>query len=117
MFSYGYLQVTQQEKDTMSSICMMGKCFLMQNTTWNKQEWGIDEIVGKLLSEKKMEPCIVVGIASIPETRYEDYFPQKALNYLPDEQLPEDISFNADNYLRFLVEEVKHFIDKEYSTE
>lgn len=40
----------------------------------------------------------------------------KALNYLPDEQLPEDISFNADNYLRFLVEEVKPFIDKEYST-
>lgn len=30
--------------------------------------------------------------------------------------MPEDISFNADNYLRFLVEEVKPFIDKEYST-
>ena len=93
-----------------------GQMLFDANTTWNKQEWGIDEIVGKLLSEKQMEPCIVVGIASIPETRYEDYFPQKALNYLPDEQLPEDISFNADNYLRFLVEEVKPFIYKEYST-
>lgn len=93
-----------------------GQMLFDANTTWNNQEWGIDKIVGKLLAEKKMEPCIVVGIASIPETRYEDYFPQKALNYLPDEQLPEDISFNADNYLRFLVEEVKPFIDKEYST-
>ncbi|WP_368147366.1 alpha/beta hydrolase-fold protein, partial [Bacteroides cellulosilyticus] len=36
-----------------------GQMLFDANTTWNKQEWGIDEIVGKLLSEKKMEPCIV----------------------------------------------------------
>ena len=43
-------------------------------------------------------------------------FPQKALKYLPNGNIPENIHFNADNYLRFLVEEVKPFIDKEYST-
>lgn len=62
---------------------------------------GIDEVVGKLLNEKKIKPCIVVGVANIPETRYADYFPQKALKNLPDSIVPGDVGFNADNYLRF----------------
>ena len=85
-------------------------------STWNKVEWGVDEVLGELLEEKKIRPCIVVGIANIAQSRYEDYFPQKALKYLPNGNIPENIHFNADNYLRFLVEEVKPFIDKEYST-
>lgn len=93
-----------------------GQMLFDASTTWNKEEWGVDEVVGKLLGEKKINPCIVVGVANIAETRYADYFPQKALKYLPDESLPKNIHFNADNYLRFLVEEVKPFIDKEYST-
>ena len=87
-----------------------GQMLFDANTTWNKQEWGIDEVVGKLLNEKK------IGVANIPETRYADYFPQKALKNLPDSVVSGNVSFNADNYLRFLVEEVKPFIDKEYST-
>ena len=93
-----------------------GQMLFDANTTWNKQEWGIDEVVGKLLNEKKIKPCIVVGVANIPEARYADYFPQKALKNLPDNVVPGDVGFNADNYLRFLVEEVKPFIDKKYST-
>ena len=93
-----------------------GQMLFDANTTWNKQEWGIDEVVGKLLNEKKIRSCIVVGVANIPETRYADYFPQKVLRNFPDSVVSGNVSFNADNYLRFLVEEVKPFIDKEYST-
>lgn len=93
-----------------------GQMLFDANSTWNKQEWGIDEVVGLLLKEKRIRPCIVVGVASIPETRYGDYFPQKTLEYLPDNAVPTDVKFNADDYLRFLVEEVKPFIDKKYST-
>jgi len=93
-----------------------GQMLFDANSTWNKQEWGIDEVMGKLSDEKKIKPCIVVGIASVPETRYADYFPQKVLRNLPTNVLPDDVNFNADNYLQFLVEEVKSFIDKEYST-
>lgn len=70
-------------------------------STWNKVEWGVDEVLGELLEEKKIRPCIVVGIANIAQSRYEDYFPQKALKYLPNGNIPENIHFNADNYLRF----------------
>jgi hypothetical protein len=31
-------------------------------STWNKVEWGVDEVLGELLEEKKIRPCIVVGI-------------------------------------------------------
>lgn len=93
-----------------------GQMLFDATTTWNKQEWGVDEVVGRLLDEKRIKPCIVVGVANIPETRYEDYFPQKASEFLPSDSLPKNVHFNADNYLRFLVEEVKPFIDKEYST-
>lgn len=86
-------------------------------TTWNKQEWKIDETVGQLIEEGKINPCIVVGIANIAATRYGDYFPQKTLQWLPEgTSIPKDTQFNADNYLRFLVKEVKPFIDKTYAT-
>lgn len=74
------------------------------------------KLLENILNEKKIRSCIVVGVANIPETRYADYFPQKALKNLPDSVVSGNVSFNADNYLRFLVEEVKPFIDKEYST-
>ena len=44
-------------------------------STWNKVEWGVDEVLGELLEEKKIRPCIVVGIANIAQSRNEDYFP------------------------------------------
>lgn len=76
-------------------------------TTWNKQEWKIDETVGQLIEEGKINPCIVVGIANIAATRYGDYFPQKTLQWLPEgTSIPKDTQFNADNYLRFLVKVV-----------
>lgn len=86
-------------------------------TTWNKQEWKVDEIAGKLMAEGKIKPCIVVAVSNIPETRYGDFLPQKTLQYLPaGTPVPDNVTFNADNYLRFLVEEVKPFVDKTYST-
>lgn len=94
-----------------------GQMLFDANTTWNKQEWKIDEIAGKLINEKLIKECIFVAISNIPETRYGDFFPQKTLKYLPENSvIPNDITFKADNYLKFIVNEVKPFIDKNYST-
>lgn len=94
-----------------------GQMLFDANTTWNKQEWKIDEVAGKLIKEGKIRNSIVVAVSNIPETRYGDFLPQKTLNYLPKgTNVPKDIVWNADNYLRFLVEEVKPFIDRNYST-
>jgi len=84
-------------------------------TTWNKQEWKVDEVMGRLISEGKIRRCIVVGIDNTTN-RLNDYFPTKCYQYVPEDQRTEvDVSsYKGDEYLRFLVEEVKPFIDSHY---
>jgi hypothetical protein len=98
-------------------------------TTWNKQEWKVDETLSRLIQQDSIKNTIVVGVHSIPEFRHSDYFPQKPLEQLPstaydsvvvmaknnDVSKTEFVS-NSDNYLKFLVEEVKPQIDAQFST-
>ena len=99
-------------------------------TTWNNQEWQVDEIASKLMKEGITKEFIVVGMHSISEIRHFDYFPKKPFLMLPQKyrdsilvearKLKNDFSiddFNADNYLKFIVEEVKPYIDSRYATE
>ena len=39
-----------------------GQMLFDSTTTWNKQEWHVDEVITKLISEKKIKDCIVVAI-------------------------------------------------------
>jgi predicted alpha/beta superfamily hydrolase len=96
---------------------------------WNHQEWGVDEVMAQLLKEKKVRDCIVVGIWNT-QFRHPEYFPQKAINYLTETEKTELLNYSvnlentkllsdgpiADNYLKFIVTELKPFIDKTYST-
>lgn len=91
-------------------------------TTWNKQEWQVDETVGKLIKDGKIKDVIVVGIWNNGEFRHSEYFPQKTLEYLSAETRDFIVKNSlknkpqSDNYLHFLVEELKPFIDKEFPT-
>jgi enterochelin esterase-like enzyme len=99
-----------------------GQMLFDSSNTWNKQEWKVDETLSKLLTENKIIDCIVVGIHNREEYRYADYFPEDILQKLSDEQQNEILnkqlknSSSANNYLRFIVEELKPFIDTKYST-
>lgn len=90
--------------------------------TWNHQEWGVDETMGRLLKEKKIKECIVVAVWNVAAKRFADYFPQKIIDSIPEPTratiLTKQIGGtpNADNYLKFLVAELKPFIDSAYST-
>jgi enterochelin esterase-like enzyme len=94
-------------------------------TTWNKQEWKVDEVATKLMKEGKVQDFIVVAPYNIPAIRWQDYFPQKAFDYLNAKTQKEirakaaankfSLEFNADNYLKFLTEELKPYIDKTYA--
>lgn len=77
-------------------------------------DWGVDEALTAL----KME-VIVVALHSVDGTRNADYFPQKAYDDTPEvfEDSGNDIGpLNADNYLRYLTEVLKPYIDKAYRT-
>ena len=84
--------------------------------TWNQQEWGVDECISALLAAGEIRPCIVVGVDNISEIRYEEYYPSAICSEIAPGVLPEDFKPLGDEYLRFLVEEVKPFIDSNYST-
>jgi len=90
--------------------------------TWNQQSWGVDATMGRLIQQGKIEPTIVVGIWNNGKYRHAEYFPQKQLAFLPeairDRHVKEALQGKpqADNYLRFIVQELKPFIDKRYAT-
>jgi enterochelin esterase-like enzyme len=94
-------------------------------TTWNQQEWMIDEVASKLMKEGITRDFIVVGIHNIPKIRWQDLFPEKAMNFLSEKdknKLFEEakknnfsIKLTGDAYLKFLVKELKPYIDKTYA--
>lgn len=100
-----------------------GQMLFDSTSNWNKQEWGVDETLSRLITEKKLRKCIVVGIWNTPARRIE-YYPAKAFDLLPrvvQDTLRKDLGDpnavpQSDNYLRFIVEELKPFIDSAYAT-
>jgi predicted alpha/beta superfamily hydrolase len=105
-----------------------GQMLFDSTITWNRQSWQIDETVSGWLKTPLIKKCIVVGIWSNGKSRHADYFPQKPFEKLTDvekdsinQQLTQSgrtmHSFvpNADNYLKFIVEELKPYIDRHYS--
>lgn len=106
-----------------------GQMLFDSTTTWNGQDWGVDDVMGKLLEKGKIRETIVVGVWN-NERRHAEYFPQKPFGMLEKsyrdsllnqaQRNPETALFavevQSDNYLKFLVEELKPFIDDTYST-
>ncbi|WP_299556885.1 alpha/beta hydrolase-fold protein [Seonamhaeicola sp.] len=113
-------------KDKKYAVLYMhdGQMLFDSNATWNKQEWKVDEWASKLMKEGKTKDFIVVGIHNIKELRWFDLFPQKAFKNLKkgtDITMLHDgydgfneTLLNGDNYLKFLVKELKPFIDSKY---
>ena len=92
-----------------------GQMLFDATTTWNKQEWKVDEVLGCLIADGKVRRCIVVGIDNT-SNRLNDYFPTRCYEKVPENQREGvDVSvYKGDEYLRFLVEEVKPFVDSRY---
>lgn len=98
--------------------------------TWNHQSWDVEEAATRLMQAKDIRDFIIVGIWNGGVTRHGDYFPQKPFLMLtPVEQdslyhsrRPEgvsvfkEVSIRSDGYLKFIVKELKPFIDRTYNT-
>lgn len=98
-------------------------------TTWNHLAWDVDDILDALMKEGKIKDVIVVGIWNGDKTRHADYFPQKPFESLPKEKQEQvyaaarsngysvfnNYEIHSDNYLKFIVQEVKPLIDSLFS--
>jgi predicted alpha/beta superfamily hydrolase len=100
-----------------------GQMLFDSTITWNKQSWKVDENLCLMHYN-----TIVVGIWNAGSERHMDYFPQKPfenMSVLEQELISAQLSDagrskgqfkpNSDNYLKFIVNELKPYIDSTYN--
>ena len=96
-----------------------GKMLFDASITWNHQEWGVDEAMDSLINLGIIRPTIVVGIDNIDQGngRVGEYCPDDITEFMSaGKTVYPTIPAKGNDYLRFVVEEVKPFIDSAYST-
>jgi len=105
-----------------------GQALFDSTLMWNKQEWGVDETLCKLTAEKMIKDCIVVGIWNTAK-RHPEYFPQKPFYSMSPADREKILAIGqdrnapllgkgpiSDDYLKFLVTELKPYVDSHFST-
>lgn len=103
-----------------------GQMLFDASATWNKQEWGVDEIAQQLIDQDRVRPFIVVGVWNRSQARFSEYMPQKPYESLPTSFVDSVLALSraqnrvvypirSDDYLRYLVEDVKPFIEARYN--
>lgn len=104
-----------------------GQMLFDSTKTWNHQEWKIDEAATDLMEQKITKDFIVVAIHSIANIRWKDLFPEKAMDYMDPDRKSEvnrraeengfDAEYYGDEYLKFIVSELKPYIDATYAVD
>lgn len=120
----GYHDAAAQERKYAVLYMHDDQMLFDATTTWNNQEWGVDEVAGQLQRAGGVRPFIVVGVNNGVERRQQEYFPNKPFRSLRklEPKLVKGLSIlkernqaSSDEYLKFLVQELKPFIDKRYA--
>lgn len=99
-----------------------GQMLFDASTTWNRQAWQVDEVAARLMAEGRVRDFIVVGPWNNGALRHAEYFPAGFLPHLPEAVRTPFVNralqgrARSDDYLRFLVEELKPAIDARYAT-
>ena len=117
-----YVPGDYESGDNQYDVLFMqdGQMLFDATITWNHQEWGVDEAMDSLLALGYIRPTIVVGIdaagTASDAKRIAEYCPNDVANYLKSghQMYSGMITPNGNNYLRFVVEEVKPFIESTY---
>lgn len=85
------------------------------------ETWDVAETLEKLIQGDEVRPTLIVGIFN-HLNRFEEYWPERPLTHPNAHHLKQKFKENlnvpvrSDNYLRFLVKELKPFIDQTYRT-
>src|SRR5713101_7709727 len=82
-------------------------------TSFAGVEWGVDETAQRLIRQNLIEPLIIVAIANTGEDRIHEYAPTPARIDPPKRKRSKGL---LHSYGRFLIEELKRFIDRKYRT-
>ncbi len=107
--SKGGLSTTHPTRDARYPVLYMhdGQNLFDAGSSFIGVEWQVDETVERLIKEGKIPPIIVVGIYNNAERMNE---------YTPTRDAGRKGGGRGEKYARFVIEEVKPFIDKTYRT-
>lgn len=84
-------------------------------TAFSHVEWSVDETAQDLIRRKLIEPTIIVAVANTGEERIHEYAPSRGV--IDDSAKRKKRSRAlARHYGRFLIDELKPFIDGKYRT-
>jgi hypothetical protein len=100
-----------------------GQNLFDSRTAFSGVPWGVDEALAALIALGDVPPTIVVGMANSAQRWYE-YAPEAALRALPaDVRAAADAEFRlagadlaGEAYVRFIADELKPQIDKQFRT-
>ena len=99
-----------------------GQNLFLPGYSYRGEPWAVDKAIVRLMDDGKIPGAIVVGIWNVGGNRWGEYLPQKPAETpegrafaarFPD-RLPGELYANA--YLKFMVDELKPFIDSTYRT-
>lgn len=109
-------------KDKRYAVLYMqdGQNIFGSKATWNHQSWQIAKTLSRLIKEDSVEKTVVVGIWNNGNQRIAEYFPQKAFKDITEPYKDSLLAWmpggpDGDNYLKFMVKELKPFIDSTFS--
>jgi predicted alpha/beta superfamily hydrolase len=77
-------------------------------TAFNGQDWHVGQTADYTISAGLVEPLIIVGIYNTGKGRILEYTPTK---------VPRLGGGRADRYAKFLIDEIKPFVDRDYRTQ
>jgi len=98
-----------------------GQNLFHSETSFIGVDWGIDETMARLIAEGSIEAAIVVGIWNTPN-RAREYMPQQPVESPAGTKVLREFVAEfggtplSDNYLTFIVRDVKTFVDNKYHT-
>lgn len=84
-------------------------------TSFAGVEWGVDETAERLIKQKQIEPLIIVAAANLGEERIHEYAPTPGV-ISPHDKPKKRSRGLAGLYGKFLIDELKPFIDRKYRT-
>jgi predicted alpha/beta superfamily hydrolase len=99
-----------------------GQNLFAAGTAFGGESWEVGKAMERLIAAGLTRGAIIVGVWNTGATRFAEYMPQKAVTGEVFARYAAGLKFSArdlrsDAYLKFLVEELKPFVDRTYRTQ
>lgn len=100
---------------------MDGQNLFADSLAYGGPGWGLDKVLDSLVASKSIPPTLVVGIENAGSCRFGEYMPEKVFAALEDSTKSKlahrsECAVYSDNFLKFIVNELKPQIDGSFRT-